>query len=134
MSYAHNDHYKWIESCYDLKCSPLGKEVANILGYVGGGIYNAPFATEKVNWTGEYSIIVNWNSSLSNWDFPQLTKLVIECHRRMIRVCISPNMRSIKMIFHKRNTRDKEAGISQRMPDIEEMIHTRDVAYGLIKE
>lgn len=37
MSYAHNDHYKWIETNESVKCSELGKEVANILGFVGEG-------------------------------------------------------------------------------------------------
>ena len=41
MSYAHDKHYEWIESAYNVKCSDLGKQVANILGYVGLGIYQA---------------------------------------------------------------------------------------------
>lgn len=31
MSYAHNKHFEWIESAHKVKCSDLGKEVANIL-------------------------------------------------------------------------------------------------------
>lgn len=39
MSYAHDKHYGWIESAYYVKCSDLGKQVANILGYGGRCIY-----------------------------------------------------------------------------------------------
>lgn len=133
MSYAHNDHYKWIESNYNLKCSVIGKEVANILGYVGSGIYNASFDTKKVDWTHPTRIELNWKHPMANWDFCELTKLVIECHRRMIRVQIEPNMRYIKMRFHQRFSRNLKDGFSTCLPDIEDMIRMRDEAYGIKK-
>ncbi len=126
MSYAHNNHYEWIEKCYNLKCSELGKEVANIIGWVGRGIYNAPCDTKKINWTDNHCIELNWSQALANYDGQQLTDLVIECHRRMIRVSIQPNMRYLKMMFWKRTTRSFQESIFARMPDIEYMIQKRD--------
>jgi hypothetical protein len=128
MSYAHNNHYEWVESAYKLKCSPLGKEVANILGYVGRGIYNAPINTSKINWADDYCIQVSWSTGLSNFDFKTLTELVIECHRRMIRVTIGPNMKNLKIQFWQRHSRT--GSMSKRMPDIEEMIEMLDASRG----
>ena len=130
MSYAHDKHYEWIELAHKVKCSDLGKQVANILGYVGRGIYNAPFKTEKVDWTNPLRIEVNWGRSMSNYDGSHLTDLIIECHRRMVRVSIQPNMRTVKLMFWQRNSRT--GGISERMPDIEEMIKRQDEEWGRI--
>lgn len=121
MSYAHNDHWEWVESNYPgVKCSELGKQVANILGFVGRGIYNAPINAKKVNWDNPLWVEVSWRSGMANWDFPQLTLLVIECHRRMVRVEISPNMSTLKLMFHQRASR--EGSTATRLPDIEEMV------------
>lgn len=128
MSYAHNKHYEWVESALKVKCSPLGKEVANILGYVGCGIYNAPINPEKVKWGDDYCVEVNWSKELANWDFRGLTQLVIECHRRMIRVSIEPNMKNLKLMFWQRHSRT--GGISERLPDIEAMIEMQDREFG----
>jgi hypothetical protein len=135
MSYAHNDHYKWIESNYGVKCSDLGKEVANILGFVGGGIYNAPIRTEKIDWTDDYCIEVNWEGSLPNYDFSRLTYLVIECFERMIRVSIEPcNFRNLKLRFWRRKTRDLNAGLSERLPTLQHMINVQNELYGRTEE
>lgn len=128
MSYAHDKHYEWIESAYNVKCSDLGKQVANILGYVGRGIHNAPFKTKKVDWANPQYIEVNWGKSMANWDGCALTNLIIECHRRMIRVSIQPNMRTMKILFFQRNSR--AGSMSERLPDIEEMVKSQDEQWG----
>lgn len=128
MSYACNDHWQWVESVCGVKCSDLGKQVANILGYVGRRIYNAPFKPKKVDWANDRWIEVNWHQSMSNFDGGQLTYLIIECHRRMIRVSIQPNMRTMKLMFWQRNSRT--GSISTRLPDIEEMIKSQDEQWG----
>lgn len=130
MSYAHDKHYEWIESAHNVKCSDLGKQVANILGYVGRGIYNAPFKTEKVDWANTRCIEVNWGKSMANWDGCYLTNLVIECHRRMVRVSIGPNMRTMKIQFWQRKSRTGSMG--ERLPDIEEMVKSQDEEWGRI--
>ena len=128
MSYAHNEHFEWIESAYDVKCSEIGKQVANILGYVGRGIYNAPFNTKKVDWTHPICIEVNWGQSMANYDGCQLTNLIIECHRRKVRVSIQPNMRTLKIMFWQRSSRT--GSMFERMPDIEDMIKSQDEQWG----
>ncbi len=129
MSYANNDHWKWVESSYKIKCSDLGKEVANILGFVGRGIYNAPFNTKKVDWTNNQWIEANWEQSMANFDGRQLTELVIECHRRMIRVSVQPcSPRHMKLMFWQRQSRTGD--MSHRLPDIEEMIKIQDAEWG----
>lgn len=130
MIYAHDKHYEWIESAHKVKCSDLGKQVANILGYVGRGIYNAPFKTEKVDWANTQCIEVNWGKRMANWDGCALTNLIIECHRRMVRVSIGPNMRTMKIQFWQRKSRTGSMG--ERLPDIEEMVKSQDEEWGRI--
>jgi hypothetical protein len=130
MSYAHDKHYECIERAYKVKCSDLGKQVANILGYVGRGIYNAPFKAEKVDWSNPQCIEVNWEQSMANWDGCYLTNLIIECHRRMVRVSIGPNMRTMKIQFWQRKSRS--GSMSERLPDIEEMVKSQDEQWGRI--
>lgn len=121
MSYANENHYKWVESNTGQKCSPLGRTVANVLGYVGRGIYNAPVNTDRVDWTDDYCLAVVWSGDMANWDQPRLSLLWVECHRRMLRVSIdgcAPGR--LKLRFHQRQTR--EGGNCKRLPDCEEMI------------
>jgi hypothetical protein len=121
MSYAKEIHYKWVESATGQKCSPLGRQVANILGYAGRGIYNAPVNVKRVDWSDEYCLDVVWSGDMANWDFPQLSLLWVECHRRMLRVCIdgcAPGR--LRLRFHQRKTR--EGCGMERLPDCEEMI------------
>ena len=127
MSYAHNDHYKWIENVYKLKCSDLGKEVANTLGYVFRGIYNTPINHKKVEWNNMQYIEVLLHRYISTYDGQELTSLVIECFRRMLRMTINPcNFRNLKLQFWQRKTCDMSAGMGQRLPTIEYMIQQRD--------
>ncbi|KKL14721.1 hypothetical protein LCGC14_2512820 [marine sediment metagenome] len=127
--YAHNDHWKWIEQIRkDLVISELGKTVANILGYIGYGIYNCPINYKKADWSNDTWIEIIWSRPLSNWDFDNLTRLILECHERLIRIDISgaaPNR--LRMLFHQRESR--EGGMSVRMPTIEEMIERRKDAF-----
>ena len=128
--YANNDHWEWVQALQkDKPMSELGKTVANILGYVGYGIYNCPINYKKIDWTDDYCIIVNWGRSLSNWDFDKLTRLVLECHERLIRIDIygiAPGR--MQFMFNQRKSR--EGNMSERMPTIEEMIERRKIAFG----
>ena len=128
MSYAYNGHYKWLETQIEQSCSELGREVANILGYVGGGLYNAPICIDKIEWGNKHCIEVVWSSDMSNWDFTDLTKLWVECARRMVRVSIegcAPGR--LKIIFHKRNQRTGETWKS--LPDVEELVAQVDAEW-----
>jgi len=121
--YAHNNHAAWLERSYGVKCSPLGSEVANVLGYIGNGLYNAPVKLARVDWAESRCIKINWYTGhgLANFDFDELTKLVLECHLRLMRVEIkASNCQYIGLFFSQRKTR--EGSDWDRMPSIEEMI------------
>ena len=128
--YANNDHWKWVQALKkDESMSALGKTVANILGYVGYGIYNCPISHNRIDWTDDYCIVINWRHPLSNWDFDNLTRLVLECHERLVRIDLTGSAPGyIRMIFHQRKLR--EGNMSERMPTIEEMIERRKAAFG----
>ena len=116
-SYAHDNHYQWVEQCTKTTCSPLGKEVANVLGFVGNGLYNSPIKVAKTDWTNDHDISVIWSGSFANWDNFELSALLIECHRRLLRDEIEPhNFRSLKLSFWQRKSR--EGGISERLPEL----------------
>lgn len=54
------DHAAWIDRNLwpRQNMSDLGKTVANIIGYVGSGIYNTPIAYDKTNWSDDRYIKV----------------------------------------------------------------------------
>ena len=71
----------------------------------------------KTDWTNDHDICVVWSGSFANWDNFELSALLIECHRRLLRVEIEPhNFRSLKLSFWQRKSR--EGGISQRLPEL----------------
>jgi hypothetical protein len=72
-----------------------------ILGVIGGGIYNAPISWDSVEW-GPGFLCVPWRNELATRDFRSLTDLVFLAHDAGIRVAITPNMRSLLLIFHQR--------------------------------
>jgi len=123
--YAHESHYMWVESRCKIACSPFGRKIANIIGYVGNGIYNAPIKPEKVDWDDEDYIVVNWGGDLTNWDNKSLSKLFVLCARQMIRFTIEPSSPStIKLSFWQREGRT--GGISHCLPDAEDLIKDID--------
>ncbi|OGL46999.1 MAG: hypothetical protein A2161_13770 [Candidatus Schekmanbacteria bacterium RBG_13_48_7] len=136
MSYASMDHAWWIECSLKprQRISLLGRTVANIIGYVGDGIYNCPIPYNKTDWTDDYYIKILWNGSMANWDFMVLSKLWILCHRKKIRVEISPcNPQYLKLEFWQRKTRS--GSLSERLPDCEEVIKIIDDDFqGTLKE
>jgi hypothetical protein len=128
VSYAHDDHYKWIESNYSA-CSELGKNVANILGFVGRGIYNAPINHKKIEWGDPRHISVYWSGTVSNFDGQALTDLVLVCHAKMVRVTVSAcGPHGLKFQFWQRHKR--EGSISERLPTIETMVEQFNNAWG----
>lgn len=131
MSYAHNNHYKWIEDSLEIKCSELGKDVANILGFVGKGIYNCPINHKKIDWSNTNYIDVTWRGSFSNYDFSKLTELIIECFYNLIRVSIKPHsFEYLKLQFHKRKTRNINAHMCEKLPTLEYMIEQQRELFG----
>ena len=120
MKYSGSD---WLVKSYpDLKPSPLGLKVADILGMVWSGLYHIdPRALRKVNWADTYCISISLQCSLSTFDYNQLTELVILCHDQTIRLDISPHMRYLRLLFHQRW---RDGVFTERHPTIEEAIQT----------
>lgn len=93
----------------------------NILGIVGGGIYNAPIAWDSVEWASNY-LSVPWRNGLSTFDFDRLTWLIFLCHEARIRCQISPlNFRHLEIHLSERSA---QGSISQRHPSLDEALAT----------
>ena len=90
--YAHQNHANWLSETLKISPSALGKRVANVLGYVGGGLYNCPIDINKINWENQIYIDVPWKEELTNWDDSNLSRLWVLCHRNMLRVGISASI------------------------------------------
>lgn len=97
----------------------------DILGIVGGGIYNAPIAWKSIYITPRM-IVVQWRNSMSTFDFDELTKLVFLCHEARIRAGVAPGApRHLEIMLSERAA---DGGLSARHPNLDEAIkHWRDV-------
>lgn len=114
--------YQWIEARTKQTCSPLARNVADVLARMGdGGIYNRPISWDRVDWTDERLIEVNWRGGLCNWDSPALSALWGWAAVKMLRVEVEPSSpRHIKLRFWQRHSRD--GGIAERLPVIPEQL------------
>lgn len=103
------------------KLGPFQRKVADILGMVGNGIYNAPVAHDKIDWDyGFNGVSVTWGRSMSTFDFSELTLLVLLCHEARIRCCIGPaGPRLLRLSFWPRVAK---GGMSSRHPNIDEAV------------
>lgn len=119
MGYAGAD---WIELSLKKGTSPLGRNVADLLGDVFKGIYHLQnSALKKVKWDDDYCIEFTLYGELSTVDFNLLTILVVLAHDRMIRVTIrgvGPGY--MRLMFHQRTKRT--GSISERYPTIEDHV------------
>lgn len=112
MSYATMDHAGWVErnmaamrgmgpkpkravtkgphACPET-LTPFQVRVMDILGMVGGGIYNAPIGWSGVHWNFGHGVAVPWRGSLATIDFDKLTRLVLLCCEARIRCEVRPH-------------------------------------------
>lgn len=105
------------------KPSPLGSEVADILGQVYCGIYHISREVKhpRCEWDNPYVVVVVIGSDLSTFDFDRLTKLVILCHDRAIRLCISGKANGyLELMFHQRERQPDDRSIHH--PTIEDAV------------
>lgn len=113
----------WIKDSLGVKnISPLGIEVADLVGNVWRGIYHLPTSSlKKVEWSNTDTMSIVVSSYLSTWDSNLLTILVILSHDRMLRLEIEgvgPGYMRIN--FSKREIR--EGSTSKCLPTIEDHI------------
>ncbi len=104
--------------------SPLGKEVADLLGDVFLGIYHLNYTSlRKVNWANPCHIEFVLDHELATTDFDELTRLVVLCHDRALRCAIEGAApRHLRLIFHKRQrggrARQRHLGMEQAIYQI----------------
>jgi hypothetical protein len=100
--------------------SDFQKRVVDIVGMVGGGIYNAPIS-QKVDWRYGYSgVAFTWHREMATFDFGQLTLLVFLCHEARIRCQIeSAGPKLLRISFWQR----KPTGdMAVRHPNLNEAV------------
>ncbi|QUT07962.1 hypothetical protein KFK14_11550 [Sphingobium phenoxybenzoativorans] len=140
MSYNRMDHAGWVEDNNRAfnsvnrnrrsfrpapeKLTEFQAKVMDILGMVGGGIYNAPINWEKVSWgTGIWhsGIFVPWRDGrMATFDFYPLTNLVFLCHEARIRCEIRAKAAGhFELSFFQRS---HEGGMSERHPNLDEAV------------
>jgi hypothetical protein len=137
VSYARMDHAGWVESNNSAinrdqskrknfkplpeKLNEFQSRVADILGIVGGGIYNAPISHENVKWDyGFCGVSVTWRGGFATWDRGELTMLVVLCHEARIRCEVEPaGPHLLRISFW---ARTECGGVSERHPSIDEAV------------
>ena len=142
MSYITMDHAAWMESslrAFNLieqskprrrlrevpeTLTPFQRRVVQIMGIVGGGIYNAPICeVQRIDWTHGYSgVSLTWKRDLATWDFNQLTMLVFLCHEARIRCeieAVAPHV--MRLSFWQRG---EDGNMSTRHPNLAEAVES----------
>ena len=108
--------------------SPLGREVADILGQVWRGIYHLR-RPERFDWSNPYYIEIRITQELATYDGLELTALVVLCHDHAIRLSVAGCApRTLRLLFHKRQ---REGDITQRHPTIEHAVEIVRTHLGL---
>lgn len=112
----------WIKESLKKEMSPIGENVADLLGEVYAGIYHLDHRSlDRVHWDDPYfiRIIISYRG-LSTVDSNQLTALVVRAHDRMLRMDLSSVApHRLELIFHQRS---REGDFYHRCPTIEEHI------------
>lgn len=141
LRYANMDHADWVtkniaasKRCLSPKqkrrttgyavapdrLSPFQETVINIIGIVGGGIYNAPIAWDAIRWSyGFNGMAVPWRGNLSTFDFQELSELVFLCQTARIRCNIAPH--SPKHLLICFVPREATGSMGRRHPNAEQM-------------
>lgn len=137
-TYQHMDHADWMErnnraanrldrnrKGYKRQPEELNefqKKVCDIIGMVGGGIYNAPVAHSKIDWQyGHDGVSVIWHGrDLSTFDFHELTALVFLCYEARIRCSLAPaGPRMLRLSFWQR---EATGSTPERHPNLDEAV------------
>ena len=117
---------EWLEKqlkCDGKKLSDFGRKVADLLGDAFGGIYHIDefLFKKKVDWSNSWHVQIPYNRDLATFDFNTLTRLVVLCHDRCIRMSIKPTSPGyLYLQFWSRDGR--EGDVSKRHPTIETAI------------
>jgi hypothetical protein len=111
----------WVEHSLKRELSPIGREVADILGQAYLGIYHLERQLYKVDWSNDHHIEIIIYGSLNSFDDDILTRLIVLCYDRMIRLQIDARAPGyLRLMFHQRSTR--QGDIYHRMPHLDDQI------------
>jgi hypothetical protein len=95
----------WLNCSREAKdISPIGVKVANVLGQVYQGLYNAPVNHEKVSWSYQIPAVTVYGS-LSTYDDPRLTVLVLACLQAELEVGIYGSFKGYSKLIFNRSTK-----------------------------
>ncbi len=109
---------------HEMRLSPLGRKAADFLGEWLYGIYHlSQKELFKVDWNNHNHIEISiYCSSLSTYDFNDLTRLVFLAHAMALRVQIEPSTHHhLRLMFHKR-THGKSDGKTLYHPTLDEAV------------
>ena len=129
MSYetTPGGHYgaAWLKANFQCEMSPLGVAVADLLGDVWEGIYHLNNSgLQKADWSNKDTVAVTLRVELATIDADLLTRLVVLCHDRMLRLNIQgvgPGY--LRFRFHQREKRNGR--MYERYPTLED--HTTEI-------
>jgi hypothetical protein len=146
MSYARADHAEWVQGQISYgkeaaskrkpkrdqygaligwaaapdKLSDFQACVFDILGMVGGGIYNCPITWDTLHWKYGNGLSLIWRGGLATFDGAALTRLVFLCHEARIRCDLDPvGPRILRLSFWQRQN---GGGIGERHPNLAEAV------------
>lgn len=111
--------------------SELGKDVADMLGFVFQGIYHIERDVRRVDWSNKHWIeilVYGRGGDLATFDYSRLTLLVFAAHQMAIRVEItSANPQYLRIMFHRRNRGPEN---TRRHPTLDEAVALfKDICY-----
>lgn len=138
-TYQYMDHAAWMErqnaalntrrgkrdALLPEKLTPFQARVVDIVGMVGGGIYNAPICQPRsINWAyGGRGVSLTWDRELASFDFNQLTLLVFLCHEARIRVeVISAGPKRLRLSFWQRVSPEENGNMACYHPSLDEAV------------
>lgn len=83
----NNQGREWIKTSLQRQPSPLGCQVADILGVAWAGIYHLEHkALGKVKWEDQGLVSIIVRGELATFDYDRLTRLVILCFDASLRM------------------------------------------------
>lgn len=111
----------WLEVSWQAPLSDLGREVADLLGQVWRGLYHLDFRkVHRADWSNAERVSLVIGGDLSTWDFDLLTRLVVMCHDRCLRleVCgCGPGL--MRLSFFPRR---RDGDMAKRHPTMEDAV------------
>jgi hypothetical protein len=121
---------EWLEHALKVKPSEFGVKVADLLGDWAAGIYHIETSKlAKAEWTSDHYIEVVYYGDLSTYDNENLTRLVILCHERCIRLGIAGRAKNYVMLSF--SPRQREGRYWERHQSIDDAVAATRAHYGV---